>query len=455
MRIRFTWIAAILALLAIGFLLACSSKYSASSNGLVILPSQGQGVMQTFSLDLSNGHIAQINNANGPPTLGSPGSIIVDPAGAFVYMASTVNCIPSNLPANTSLTAIQGAIVTYQIGSDGKLAAGTTNYLKGNAAYPGTFPTCGLDDATNPDGGNPPLALAIDSTGKFLFVATAPGTATYTIDTNTTPISTVATLNSPGISVFSIGSNASLTEVAGSPFSLPAEPGGGGSPSPSALAVTPTVFPVQFAPCSAIAPPTTEHLYVTDIANNALLNYSVSASGVLGLLEVATNTPGVTTGMNPSGVAVDPCNRFVYASNFGSNTVSAYTICNAVTQSCPLADYSLHEVSGSPYPAGDKPGPLAVYPFAGFLYVVDTGSGQVSPYQISAISGGLTAIGTPVSTNQSGPNSIALRNDGNWLFVANFNSSTVSQFGITPATGALTPAAPFSTFANPTGVAVK
>jgi 6-phosphogluconolactonase len=455
MRTRFTWIVAILALVAIGFLMACSTKYSASSNGLVIVPTQGSAVMQTFNLNLSNGHVSQINNTSGPPTPGLPASVILDPAGTFAYVASTVNCAPT-LPANTSLTAVQGAIVTYKINSDGKLSAGSTQYLKGNPAYPATFPTCGLDDSTNPNGGNPPAAMAIDSAGKFLFVATAPASATYTIDLDTIPISTVATLDSVGVAVYAIGANASLTEVAGSPFSLPAEPGGGGSPSPSALAVTPTAYPVQFAACSGHAAPTTENLYVADSINNVLLNYKVDVSaGTLTPVPFSTATAGIPTGTLPSGVAVDPCNRFVYVSNATSNSVSAFTICSVVSQSCQQPDFSLQPVTASPFAVspGDGPGPLAVDPYGNFLYVVDNGSSQLSAFRISSSSGGLTSVGT-YPTN-SDPNSIAIRSDDSWIFVADFSSATVSQYAITPATGGLTPQAPFGTLNNPSGVAVK
>ncbi len=62
MRTRFTWIAAIIVLVAIGFLIACSTKYSSSSNGLVVVPTQGTteipgatAVMETFTLNLANG----------------------------------------------------------------------------------------------------------------------------------------------------------------------------------------------------------------------------------------------------------------------------------------------------------------------------------------------------------------------------------------------------------------
>ncbi len=371
---------------------------------------------------------------------------------------------------NSILTASITGIASFQVGSDGKLAPAKATTM--NSTSPTVNITCVTTNGTQntfPVTFTPtpvvPGSLAIDSAGKYLFVAdvaTSGQTQPYTNPCNgATETSTLAV---PGaVSVFAVSSG-TLTEVAGSPFPLPNEAGGnvssGNVASASALAVTPTSFPSQFAPCSLFSPPTftppaTEYLYVADLVNNVVLTYSVSSTGALTLDPYSTATPGAPTGTGPSGVAVDPCNRFVYVSNFGSNSVSAFTICNAVTQNCQSADYSLQPVTGSPFPAGDKPGPLAVYPFGTFLYVVDTGSGQVSPYQVSSNSGSLTPIGNPVSTNQSGLNSITILGDGTWMFIANFNSSTVSQFAITPANGTLSPQSPFTTQDNPTGVAAK
>jgi len=450
MRTRFTWIAVVLTLVSIAFVMACSTKYSRSSNGLVVVASRDSQVMQTFSLDLSNGHASQINNTDGPPVVGLPSSVILDPTGAYAYVATTVDCTPTNPPPNTSLTAVQGAILAYKVNSDGKLSASNAPiYLTGNPAYPSNFPACGLDDTTNPNAGNPIAAMTMDSAGKFLFVATAPAGATYTINLNTTPTATVATLNSVGIAVFTIGANASLTQVAGSPFALPQQQAGQ-SPSPSALALTPTVFPAQFAACSGIAPPATENLYVADSIDNVLVNYKVTSTGSLSPVSAAA-TP---TGTLPSGVAVDPCNRFVYVTNaIPSNSVSAFTICSVVSQNCQQADYSLQPVTGSPYPAGDSPGPVAVDAYGNFLYVVNTGSSSVSAFRIGSATGALTSIGT-AATN-SGPNSIAIRSDDSWLFVANTNSASVSQYAITPASGTLTPQGAITTLNYPSGVAVK
>ena len=50
---------------------------------------------------------------------------------------------------------------------------------------------------------------------------------------------------------------------------------------------------------------------------------------------------------------------------------------------------------------------------------------------------------------------MAIRGDDNWLFVANYGAATVSQFSITPATGALSLLPTIQTDNSPWGVAVK
>jgi len=421
MRIRFTWTVAILALVAIGFLMACSSKYSSTSNGLVIVPTQGTAVMETFSLDLANGAMSQINNVNGPPTPGIPGPVILDPAGTHAYVI-----MQQNAALNPSVTGI----TEFPVGSDGKLGTGTTTTL-------------------NPVTGTPvtPVALAMDSAGKFLFVA----------DSATNGVT-------GAVSVLAVGSDGSLAELSSSPFPLPVQPGGQ-TPSALALAVTPTVYPVQYSLCSGHTPPTTENLYVTDSVNYALLNYSVDPSaGTLTLNPYSATLPGIPTGSVPSGVAVDPCNRFVYVSNTGpgaiQNNVSAYTICSAINLTaqppCSAADFSLHPITGSPFATnGNNPGPLAADAYGKFLYVVNTGSGNISSYKISPTTGALSIfLGAPVVAGQ-GANSIAIRSDDSWVFVANLTTGSLSQYAITPSSGILNPVGPVSTLDYPSGVAVK
>jgi 6-phosphogluconolactonase (cycloisomerase 2 family) len=407
MRTRFTWLFGIAVLISVAVLVACSTKYSSSNNGLVVVSTQANPVMDTFSINLGNGHTTQIFNSNGPPPNGVPTTVVLDPTGTFAYVLITQSSY-----VNASSTGVE----VFPVASDGKLGSGTVVALNPLQSVPVS-----------------PAAMVIDSGGKFLFVAD----------------SSIGSV-SGAVSVLAIGSGGSLTEVPGSPFPLqPQLPGT--TPSASALAVTPTVYPPAYALCSANVPPTTEHLYVTDSVNYEVVNYEVSSTGALSF--VSQNV----TGTVPSGVTVDPCNRFVYVSNGPpNNSVSAFTICSVISLPvCPNADFSLLPVNGSPFNAGISPGALTMDAYANFLYVVDTGQNGISAYRVGTTTGTLTPLSpTPITTN-SFPISIAIRSDDSWMFVTNLNHATVSEYSITPATGALTPQSSIQTDNFPWGVAVK
>src|SRR5215467_584225 len=94
---RFAWLLGVVVLVSIALLVACGTKYNSSSNGLVLVGSQGSALVESFSFDLSSGHISEISN---PPssTAGStcvlpgvPSAMVVDPAGAYVYAIVKVN----------------------------------------------------------------------------------------------------------------------------------------------------------------------------------------------------------------------------------------------------------------------------------------------------------------------------------------------------------------------------
>ena len=93
--------------------------------------------------------------------------------------------------------------------------------------------------------------------------------------------------------------------------------------------------------------------------------------------------------------------------------------------------------------------------YGSFLYVVDAASGQVSQFKISPTSGSLTPLTPPSVAAGVGANSIAIRSDDSWVFVANKTTATLSEYGINLATGNLVAHPPVQTFNYPTGVAVK
>ena len=412
---RFAWLlGSVLVLAALGMLLACSSLYNRSADGLMLVGSAGSALIQTFSFSLASGTTTVISNPTSDTTNltcvlpGIPGQMVLDPAGTFAYtIITSVNPCPGS--AN--------GILAVTVNSDGTIAKGGT---------------------VTPDPN--PIALTMDSAGKFLFVAEGlKGT----------------------VNVYAIGSGGALTAVPQN-FTLPPQPGF----QPSnfvALALTPTIFPgvidgTQTAACLNQAAPTTEYLYMVDQPNNAVWQFAVDISA--GTL---SPTPGLTpvtaTDQIPAGVAVDPCNRFVYVTDSLSGKLSAYTICNATAlPPCPNPDGHLLPVPNSPFALNGptvSPGPVVVDPLGNNVYVVDSGGNRIFTFHIGQVTGAVTAGNPPTVATGQMPTQIAIRSDGNWMFVSNFNSGTVSQFSITPATGALSPFPDITTDNQPTGIAVK
>src|SRR5260370_34712973 len=174
---RFAWLLGLAGLVVIGLLVACGTTYNSSSDGLVLTSSQGSALMETFSYSLANGHIAAVANppsstSNSTCVLpGIPSSIVLDPAGAYAYVI--FNSSPVCSGSKTGIAA-------FKVNSDGTLAS------------VGSL-------TTDPS----PVALAMDSAGKFLFVAEG--------------------LRGGGLS-YSIRSGGSLTAVPGR-FHFPPPPG--------------------------------------------------------------------------------------------------------------------------------------------------------------------------------------------------------------------------------------
>ena len=446
---RFAWLLGSVVLLAVGLLLACGSNYNPSSNGLVLIGSQGSALMETFGFSLASGTISEILN---PPSTtstltcvlnGQPSSIVIDPKGAYAY--TIINAI-STCPGSSN------GIGAFRINSSGTLTAtgNVVPFNPGTVTIPGQVPPTETVPVV-------PYTMVMDVAGKFLFVADR-----TTTDSNGLKI--------PGsVSVFTISSG-TVTEVVGSPFypTVPAINTIQQSFDIIGIAPTPTLFPPvgvsgsQNASCSTPnnPPPTTQYLYAVDSLGNQVFEFQVNTTtGVLGYPGGASAPLAFPAGQLPAGVAVDPCNRFVYVTDQQQNKVSAYTICNgSPTQSstCAATDGRLVQIVGSPFSnagSANTPGPIIVDPFGRFVYALGY-SGGISTFSISPISGALQASATVTATGQF-PTAIAIRADDNWLFVANYGSATLSQYTVTPATGVLSPLPATTTDNLPWGIAVK
>lgn len=105
-----------------------------------------------------------------------------------------------------------------------------------------------------------------------------------------------------------------------------------------------------------------------------------------------TNSPFLA-GTNPTSVAVDSTDGFLYAANAGSNNISAYSI--------DLATGELTEIDKSPFIAETQPVFVVADP-NGFIYAGNQSSKNISGYSVKSSNGVLNAVsGSPFSVNSA------------------------------------------------------
>jgi len=338
----------------------------------------------------------------------NPQSIAVDPTGKFAYVANT-GC------------------------SDGSVSMYTIDATTGALASIGP-PVDSLDEGAR--------SVTVDPFGKFAYVAnwgegdTAGSVSAYTINAMTGALTSVGAI---------FGACPGLGCTLLSPFSVAVDPSGkfvyvanegGFSPTSISMfkidATTGALASIGAVAAggravSVIVDPSGKFAYVADSSNgfpaenNKVSMYTINTtSGAL------TSTGTIDAGINPSSVAVDPTGKFAYVTNSDSNDVSMYTI-NTTTGA--LTSIGL-------IAAGIGPASVAVDPTGKFAYVTNSGSNDVSMYTINATTGTLSSIGT-IAAGLS-PSSIAIHPSGKFAYVTNSRSNDVSMYSIDAASGALT-----------------
>jgi 6-phosphogluconolactonase len=380
----------LLTLLALG-LVSCStaSQNGTSANGILYVTTQGNSSVTTFGIDLSSGKLSTTSKTVSAGNV--PSAIVVTPKGDAVFVANTAD----------------GTISSYTVNADGTLTA------SGSSTAAGISPT----------------GMAVDSGGKFLFVANQ---------------GTFSDPASGTVSVYSIN-GAALTAVGS--FSTAAN-GAVSGPGPVSVAVTPDAA----------------YLYAANQFSNAVAAFSVDSTGALTPLGI----PSYNVGTSPSAVALTPDGNFLYVANQGSNNISAFAVCANASLTCVTPNGSLTAVPNSPFSAGL--GPISIAPAADsqgeYLFVADYASNEISQYKVSTGTGALTAQSPATLSTGANPASVAVRtgpgtvlSDGgttNYVYVANQGSGTISVFSYDTTSGALAlVGSPVTTAGQPSGIAVK
>lgn len=225
-----------------------------------------------------------------------------------------------------------------------------------------------------------PIAITMDSGGKFLFVADQGA--------------------NPAVYSFSIGANGELTAVNRSPALL-------GS-APSGLTLTAAG----------------NFLYVPVPNFSAVYAFQVNSDGSLTTVQGSPFivSDGVAT------LAVDPAGKFLFVPNPSTGTVTVLPI-----QSSPAG--SLGTGPGE-FAAGTSPVAATTDSTGAYLYVANFGTSTLNQYSIDANTGTLTKLTPAAPTAGTNQTFIVPDPDGKYIFVGNQGSSSLSEF-IIKADGSL------------------
>ena len=195
-------------------------------------------------------------------------------------------------------------------------------------------------------------------------------------------------------------------------------------------------------------------------------------TGFITLLTLDTTSGALTsTGTNVStgsGAAslgplalVNVSDKFLYSANDGGG-ISGFSIGSSG---------ALTLLSGFPSLIDTQalPAAIVVTPNTNFMYIADSGSGDVFGFSLNATTGGITPIGPFTTTNAAGPVSLAVHPNGKFLYAAldaqgtdifSINSDgSLTLFknvpplalGTAPQGVAITPSGNFAYIANGTG----
>ena len=194
--------------------------------------------------------------------------------------------------------------------------------------------------------------------------------------------------------------------------------------------LTPATGPLMTStnPVALALEPSDRFLYAVDIAASQLYSFATTASGVL------TPVTSIPTGTGPQAVVVDPTGQFIYVADKDTAQVSVYQI-NPAT-GVPTAT-STASVPTDPYALGFDPA-------GNYLYVTSLGTlatgattsaGSVTALQINPATGALT----PVGSYATGPTPKSVAAAGNEIYVVDSGSDQISEYAQDPFSGTLTP----------------
>ena len=191
--------------------------------------------------------------------------------------------------------------------------------------------------------------------------------------------------------------------------------------------------------------PSKKFLYAINSRADTISIFNVASDGTLTL----SGTHGPAGGSSPSAAVIDPTGNFLLVTNNFTDNVSVFSI--------KPDSGALTQVTGSPFPANTGPAEILITPSGKFVYVTNPRIGMITAFTFSSSDGTLTQLAnSPFSSLPGGGGgAFGLAVDGSeqFLYVTNPSASNdppnaatignISAFSIAPSTasipGVLTP----------------
>ena len=392
------------------FLLNCGSSNSRPS-GVLFVTSQGASIIDSYAIDLGNGHLTEINTTASTCTTapcGFPISMVMDPAGASVFVLNQ-----GTFDLNNPAKAVKPSIYGYTVASNGSLKSAGDVTTSLNAFLQNDMAA----------------AMARDSAGKFLFVVTQGNQNLGFI----VPPQLLVFGAQPASTGLTLMSSKSLTQV---PTSVTA----GTGPNGLLLYVT-----------------SNQDLAGTD--DNTVTEYLVDGSGnatELGLPYPTASNPSSVLAVNVAPTGGNAA-LFVYITNVTTNNVNIFEVCTLVNVNCAQPDVDTAKMLpvGSPVSVGQDPVALTIDSTNTFMYIVNRNSNSVSAFRVNQTTGALTALTPATVSTGASPVALALHPDNEFLYVANSGSDNVSGFTVSTINGALSTSNTVTSASAPAGLVAK
>lgn len=180
-------------------------------------------------------------------------------------------------------------------------------------------------------------------------------------------------------------------------------------------------MPVQAAPAAHAAP--VGYVYITNNGEGTVSELGRQADGSLAFLRTAK--AGAVDG--PTGIAVDPSNRFLYVANEGDGRIYQFRMKHDTGDLAIVGEGSVDDGSTS------RPQQIAISPHGDFVYVANSGQGtdgSIAEYIINSATGALKPLEIFRGSGLQHPLGIAITPNGNFVYVSDSGAGTIVVFAV-------------------------